>query len=369
MNRPHISAEIKLQGLSKSFDKTQVIPDLSAEIRDGEFTVILGPSGCGKSTLLNMIAGLERVSGGKIIIGGREVQEDEPKDRGIAMVFQNYALYPHMSVADNIGYALKVARVPKAERVERIKKAAMVVDLTDYLDRIPSQLSGGQRQRVAIARAIVREPQVLLYDEPLSNLDAKLRHEMRMELSSLHERIGATSVFVTHDQVEAMTLADRIMILNKGRIEQFDTPDVIYHKPATTFVASFIGAPPMNLIKTDKREKGLCLSDQTLILDGDVKGVSHGDACLLGIRPEQISVIPAESAVTNAEGAIDVSLIYREDLGSHTILLARLPDGQEINITTTFGRSAPVGDRFAIRLDPNLCHFFSPETGLRLTQQ
>ena len=370
MNRPHISAEIKLQGLSKSFEKTEVIPDLSAEIRDGEFTVILGPSGCGKSTLLNMIAGLERVSEGKIIIGGREVQEDEPKDRGIAMVFQNYALYPHMSVADNIGYALKVARVPKAERAERIKKAAMVVDLTDYLDRYPSQLSGGQRQRVAIARAIVREPQVLLYDEPLSNLDAKLRHEMRMELSSLHDRIGATSIFVTHDQVEAMTLADRIMILNKGRIEQFDKPDVIYHKPATTFVASFIGAPPMNLIKTDSCEEGLILSDQSRILGGSVKDVSSGDACLLGIRPEQITIIAEEDDANNtADDIINVGLIYREDLGSHTILLARLPDGQEINITTTFGRSGPVGDTFAIRLDPEVCHFFSPETGLRLAQQ
>ncbi|WP_319412113.1 sn-glycerol-3-phosphate ABC transporter ATP-binding protein UgpC [uncultured Cohaesibacter sp.] len=362
MNQPHISADIVLQGLSKRFDKTLVIPDLSAHFRDGEFTVILGPSGCGKSTLLNMIAGLEEVSAGRIRIGDREVQNDEPKNRGIAMVFQNYALYPHMSVANNIGYALKVARMAKQARLERIRAAARVVDLTDYLDRFPSQLSGGQRQRVAIARAIVREPKVLLYDEPLSNLDAKLRHEMRMELSSLHKRIGATSVFVTHDQVEAMTLADRIMILNKGQIEQFDTPDVIYHKPASTFVASFIGAPPMNLIKVRGENGETRLTDGTL-LTKKPRSLKDANDCLLGIRPEKISLCDDGKSDSDP---VAVDILYREDLGSHTILLSRLPDGQEISITTPLGQSALIGASVRICIKPEHCHFFSPQTGLRL---
>ncbi len=253
MHDPRPTAGIGLHGLSKSYGGAPVIPGLDAELRAGEFTVILGPSGCGKSTLLNCIAGLERISAGRITIGGREVQEDEPKDRRLAMVFQSYALYPHMTVAENIGYALKVARVPRAERMARIAAAAKLVELGDYLGRRPAALSGGQRQRVAIARAVVREPEVLLYDEPLSNLDAKLRQDMRMELARLHRRIGATSVFVTHDQVEAMTMADRIMVLNKGRIEQFDTPEAIYHRPASTFVAGFIGSPAMKEMTAGRR--------------------------------------------------------------------------------------------------------------------
>ncbi|MEM8657997.1 MAG: ATP-binding cassette domain-containing protein, partial [Pseudomonadota bacterium] len=236
------SADIALTGLTKRFGQTTVIEDLSVRLESGAFTVILGPSGCGKSTLLNMIAGLEQVTSGTIEIGGRAVQDLPPNERGLAMVFQNYALYPHMSVADNIGYALKIAGVPRAARATRITEAARVVSLSDYLDRRPAQLSGGQRQRVAIARAIIREPAVLLFDEPLSNLDAKLRHGMRMELAELHRRIGATSVFVTHDQVEAMTLADKIILLNGGRIEQYGTPHEIYHHPASEFVAEFIGA-------------------------------------------------------------------------------------------------------------------------------
>ena len=295
------AATITLQGLQKSFGKTEVIPDLSAKIDAGAFTVILGPSGCGKSTLLNMIAGLEEVSSGTISIDGREVQDLPAKDRGIAMVFQNYALYPHMSVADNIGYSLKVARVRKPERRSRVEAAAKVVSLSDYLDRRPGQLSGGQRQRVAIARAIVREPRVLLFDEPLSNLDAKLRHGMRMELSELHKRIGATSVFVTHDQVEAMTLADKIMVLSAGRIEQYGTPQEIYHRPASTFVAEFIGAPPMNLVPAEGRDGMLYLSDGTAL-----SGHRHTGPALLGIRPEHVRL---------SGGRIPAQVIYREDLG------------------------------------------------------
>ena len=242
---------IRLDCVKKSFGMTEVIPELTAEIAAGEFTVILGPSGCGKSTLLNMIAGLERVSGGRIFIGEKEVQDVEPKDRGCAMVFQNYALYPHMSVAGNIGYSLKVARVPRPDRERRVRAAAEFVGLSGFLERRPSELSGGQRQRVAIARAIVREPQVLLFDEPLSNLDAQLRHDMRMELSELHMRIGATTVFVTHDQVEAMTLADRVLILNNGRVEQFASPhehpcleSTVFLKPKGRFSCLFRSFSP-----------------------------------------------------------------------------------------------------------------------------
>jgi sn-glycerol 3-phosphate transport system ATP-binding protein len=260
------AAEIELNGVTKAYDaKTIVIPPMDVVLRPGEFTVILGPSGCGKSTLLQMIAGLERVSGGRIIIGGREVQDLEPKHRGCAMVFQNYALYPHMTVAENMAYSLKVAGVSKAERAERVATVAKMLGLADYLARKPGQLSGGQRQRVAIGRAIIREPGVLLFDEPLSNLDAQLRHDMRVELADLHRRIGATSVFVTHDQVEAMTRADRILILNKGSVEQFDTPKAIYHRPASVFVAKFIGAPPMNILQVTGDGTALRLADGQIL--------------------------------------------------------------------------------------------------------
>jgi sn-glycerol 3-phosphate transport system ATP-binding protein len=303
------SANITLDSVRKSFGGLTIIPGLTAEIEAGSFTVILGPSGCGKSTLLNMLAGLEEVSGGRILIGGREVQNTPPKDRGLAMVFQNYALYPHMTVAQNIGYALKVAGVPSKERHRRVIEAADFVELGAFLERRPSQLSGGQRQRVAIARAIVREPQVLLYDEPLSNLDAKLRHGMRMELSQLHKRIGATSVFVTHDQVEAMTLADRIMILNAGRIEQYGTPQEIYHKPASVFVAAFIGAPPMNLLDGT-------VTQGSLTFDGAALGQTSAPAgpVTIGIRPEKIVLGQAGPRVTT---------VYAEDLGSHRIVVAK----------------------------------------------
>jgi sn-glycerol 3-phosphate transport system ATP-binding protein len=221
------AAEIELLGVTKAYDaKTVVIPPMDVVLRPGEFTVVLGPSGCGKSTLLQMIAGLERASGGKIVIGGREVQDLEPKHRGCAMVFQNYALYPHMTVAENVAYSLKVAGISKPERTERVATVAKMLGLAEYLTRKPGQLSGGQRQRVAIGRAIIREPGVLLFDEPLSNLDAQLRHDMRVELADLHRRIGATSVFVTHDQVEAMTLADRILILNRGRSTTIRPPSL-----------------------------------------------------------------------------------------------------------------------------------------------
>ena len=343
---------IRLDCVQKSFGKTEVIPELTAEIAAGEFTVILGPSGCGKSTLLNMIAGLERVGGGRIFIGDQEVQDVEPKDRGCAMVFQNYALYPHMSVAANIGYSLKVARVPRPDRELRVRAAAEFVGLSGFLERKPSELSGGQRQRVAIARAIVREPKVLLFDEPLSNLDAQLRHDMRMELSELHMRIGATTVFVTHDQLEAMTLADRVLILNNGRVEQFASPHEIYHRPATTFVAGFIGTPAMNLIEVIGDGQCLRLADGTEIASHERTGPA-----VLGIRPERIGI---------GDGVIATEVIYREDLGSHTSFVVRLNGGQEVNVATPIGTELACLDQLNLTFPEKDLHLFDSVNGLRL---
>ena len=241
-------SEIAIRGVRKSYGKIETVHGIDLAFGSGEFVVILGPSGCGKSTLLRMIAGLESISAGEIAIGGRVVNRLEPRERGCAMVFQNYALYPHMTVAENIGYALKVAGVPKAERLRRIAEVSRSTGLEHLLDRRPGQLSGGQRQRVAMGRAIIREPKVFLFDEPLSNLDATLRVQMRIEIRRLHDRQGVTSVFVTHDQVEAMTLADRLVVLNAGRVEQVGTSAEIYRRPASRFVAGFVGSPPMNLL-------------------------------------------------------------------------------------------------------------------------
>src|SRR5215471_18394125 len=265
----------------------QVIHGVNAEIADGEFIVIVGPSGCGKSTLLRMVAGLEEISGGEIAIAGRVVNDVEPAERDIAMVFQNYALYPHMTVFDNMAYGLKIAKVSAAEIKQRVDKAAGILQLVPFLARKPRELSGGQRQRVAMGRAIVRQPQVFLFDEPLSNLDAKLRAQTRLEIQKLHSELRVTSLFVTHDQVEAMTLAERMIVMNAGRMEQIGTPEEVYHRPATTFVAGFIGSPPMNLIKGTAKGTRLEAGGQALTLpsaaprDGDV---------ILGIRPEHIDL-------------------------------------------------------------------------------
>ena len=344
---------ITLRGVGKSYDKAAVtIPPMDVELRAGEFTVVLGPSGCGKSTLLQMIAGLERVSQGKILFGTREVQDLEPKARGCAMVFQNYALYPHMSVADNIAYSLKVAGLGKARRAERVNAVARMLGLSELLARKPGQLSGGQRQRVAIGRAIVREPGVLLFDEPLSNLDAQLRHDTRMELADLHRRIGATTVFVTHDQVEAMTLADRILILNKGRIEQFDTPAAIYHQPASVFVAKFIGAPPMNVLPVTGDGQMLRLPDGQAVMP-----FSQTGTWLLGVRPEDIAL--------SADGALTARLRYREDLGSHSIIAADLA-GETLRIATPFGGNVDAHAPLRFSLPKTRLHLFDAVTGQAL---
>ena len=241
-------ADIAIRGVRKSFGHSEIVHGIDLDIADGEFVVILGPSGCGKSTLLRLIAGLEQITAGEIAIGGKVVNKLEPRERGCAMVFQNYALYPHMTVSENIGYALKVAGVKRAERRRRIAEVAGILGVEELLDRKPSALSGGQRQRVAMGRAMIREPRVFLFDEPLSNLDAKLRVQMRVEIRRLHRRLKATSIFVTHDQIEAMTLADRLVVMNRGRIEQVGAPAEVYRRPASRFVAGFIGSPPMNFL-------------------------------------------------------------------------------------------------------------------------
>ena len=262
-------ANVSLRNVRKTYDKNEVIHGINAEVADGEFLVMVGPSGCGKSTLLRMVAGLETITGGEISIGPRVVNDVEPKDRDIAMVFQNYALYPHMSVRQNMAYGLKIRKMSPTDIQPRVIRAAEILELGPYLDRRPRELSGGQRQRVAMGRAIVREPAVFLFDEPLSNLDAKLRVQMRAELQALHQRLGTTSLYVTHDQVEAMTLAQRMIVMNNGRAEQIGAPLDVYAQPASTFVAGFIGSPPMNLIPSKR----------------------NGQDVLLGVRPEHLSLI------------------------------------------------------------------------------
>jgi sn-glycerol 3-phosphate transport system ATP-binding protein len=316
-------AEISIRNLSKNFGRTQVIRDVSLEIKNGEFVVILGPSGCGKSTLLRCIAGLEAIGSGEIAIAGRIVNDLEPRERGCAMVFQNYALYPHMSVAENIGYALKVAGVPRSERDARVRVTAALVDLTAYLDRRPGQLSGGQRQRVAMARAIIREPKVFLFDEPLSNLDAKLRVQMRHEIRRIHARVGATSVFVTHDQHEGMTLADRLVIMNNGTIEQVGTPEEIYERPATLYVAGFIGSPPMSFLpgRVPAGQGRLLLdSGQVLPLPRDLARAADGHLVVAGLRPERLKLAEA------GRGTLDAVFDFAEDLGAQRIFHLRIED-------------------------------------------
>ena len=268
-------AEVHLRDVKKDYGPVKVIHGVDLDIADGEFIVIVGASGCGKSTLLRMVAGLEEISGGEVWIGGRVVNNLEPAERDIAMVFQNYALYPHMSVFDNMAYGLKIAKVPLADIKLRVDKAAKILELGPYLARKPRELSGGQRQRVAMGRAIVRQPQVFLFDEPLSNLDAKLRAQTRLEIQKLHRELGITSLFVTHDQVEAMTLAQRMIVMNAGVMEQFGTPEEVYTRPATTFVASFIGSPPMNLLRNAPDAK---------------------PGTIVGIRPEHLDISPPVGA-------------------------------------------------------------------------
>jgi sn-glycerol 3-phosphate transport system ATP-binding protein len=333
-------ASITLRDIVKRYGQgpkaNQVIHGVNAEIRDREFVVIVGPSGCGKSTLLRMVAGLEEVTGGEILIGDKVVNNLEPAKRDIAMVFQNYALYPHMTVFDNMAYGLKIAKVPKDEIKTRVDKAAKILELGQLLERKPRELSGGQRQRVAMGRAIVRQPQVFLFDEPLSNLDAKLRAQTRLEIQKLHRELGITSLFVTHDQVEAMTLAQRMIVMNGGHMEQFGTPEEVYHQPASTFVASFIGSPPMNLLR-------------------HAPGARPGT--LLGVRPEHLDV--------GTEGW-EVTVDTVELLGAERLIYARL-DGEPLIVRVEEGTLAPrPGDRLHVAPRENRLHWFNADTGKRI---
>ncbi|MDQ8028909.1 MAG: sn-glycerol-3-phosphate ABC transporter ATP-binding protein UgpC [Brevundimonas sp.] len=317
-------ADVRLTGVTKRFGTTEVLKGIDLEIADGEFVVFVGPSGCGKSTLLRTIAGLEEASGGQIEIGGRTVNDLSPSDRGIAMVFQSYALYPHMSVYENMAFGLKLAKADKAEIDRRVRAAAETLNITDYLERKPKALSGGQRQRVAIGRAIVREPEVFLFDEPLSNLDAALRVRMRYEFASLHERLKTTMIYVTHDQVEAMTLADRIVVLNGGIIEQVGAPMELYERPRNLFVAEFIGSPKMNLIPgeiitaTAKGATVKTAQGDTLKIAVDASAAKAGDAVTVGIRPEHLA--------TGAKTGIKASVTFAETLGHATFAYAAYGD-------------------------------------------
>ncbi len=350
-------AEIAIKGVTKSYGKTAVIHGVDLTIHDGEFVVILGPSGCGKSTLLRMIAGLEAISGGTIAIGGDVVNEKEPRERGCAMVFQNYALYPHFTVAENIGYALKVAGVPKAERLERVKQVARSVGLEEYLSRKPSELSGGQRQRVAMGRAMIREPKVFLFDEPLSNLDAKLRVQMRLEIRKLHQRLAATSVFVTHDQVEAMTLADRIVVMNQGRIEQTGTPSEIYERPQTLFVAGFIGSPPMNLLKATVKAQGSAAIDDATLATPVFADTATGSSLTLGVRPEDIVVHP--------DGAHRMQAEFVEKLGPVQLAHGQF-GGADFVVQCPAAEKLAAGQKLRFDIPQDRLHAFDGVSGARL---
>ena len=346
-------ARVALDAVQKTYPNGfEAVKPASLTIEDGEFLVLVGPSGCGKSTLLRMIAGLEEITSGTLRIGERVVNDVDPADRDIAMVFQNYALYPHMTVRRNIGYGLKNRGTPADQIAAKVDEAARMLNLTEYLDRKPSQLSGGQRQRVAMGRAIVRDPALFLFDEPLSNLDAKLRNQMRIEIKALQRRLGVTSIYVTHDQVEAMTMADRIVVLNAGRIEQIGTPAQIYHDPASTFVASFMGAPPMNLMAARFGEGAVRLADGTPLL-----GAPSGrtGAITVGIRPEDVQIGAGDYA-------FDVALV--EELGAHRLLHGEV-QGQPFTAHVLKDTSVGPG-RHHVDLPQPALRLFDPETGLRL---
>jgi len=354
-------AEISIRDAAKTYGKTTIMAGVNLKVANGEFVVILGPSGCGKSSLLRMIAGLEDISAGEIEIGGVVVNALEPRERGCAMVFQNYALYPHMTVAENIGYALKVARVPKAERLARVKVTAESVGLTDYLDRKPSQLSGGQRQRVAMARAIIREPKVFLFDEPLSNLDAKLRVQMRHEIRKIHNRIKATSIFVTHDQHEGMTLADRLVVMNKGTIEQIGTPAEIYDRPASLYVAGFIGSPAMNILPgTYSAARAAVVLDSGAALNLPFpSGIDDGRIVQVGVRPEHLTLVPPGT------GTFDATVEVVEELGPTRLCNLMLED-VALSVLTEGRPELASGNTVGVRVTMDRLHVFDPGTGLRI---
>ncbi len=351
-------ATLNLKNIKKSFDKVHVIKGIDLDVFDGEFTVFVGPSGCGKSTLLRVIAGLEDASSGEILIDGEVMNDVDASKRGLSMVFQSYALYPHMSVRENMAFGLKLSKLPAAEIDKRIDDAAAILKITHLLDRLPKTLSGGQRQRVAIGRSIVREPKIFLFDEPLSNLDAELRVQMRLELAKLHERLSATMIYVTHDQVEAMTLADKIVVLNGGHIEQVGSPLELYNNPVNLFVAGFIGSPQMNFL--DVTVTGIQNGMPVVALPGgaslsvpvECEEVKPGDAVKLGIRPEHLHI------GTDGSSVLPGKIILTEQLGSETYLHAVISSGVTLVIQSPGQVLLKSGDKVSFDLDAEHTHLF-----------
>ncbi len=353
-------ATLELRNINKSFGDTQVLHDINLAIQDKEFVVFVGPSGCGKSTLLRIVAGLEEASSGAIVIGGEDVSKDAPIDRGISMVFQSYALYPHLTVFENIAFPLRVQKLPEPELRERVNRAAEILQLEPRLHHKPGQLSGGQRQRVAIGRSIVRNPKIFLFDEPLSNLDAALRGDMRVELAQLHRELDATMVYVTHDQIEAMTMADRIVVLRDGVVEQFGSPMELYHHPKTKFVAGFIGQPNMNFIPAKVQGKdanGLAVELQggaRMVLPVEVNGASEGDKVEVGLRPEDIGIASEPTGLS-----MDVSVLER--LGGTSITYGTV--GGDARFCASLDGNAIIkeGEPLALAVDPGNAHVFDAQ--------
>ncbi len=346
-------AEVTIRSLRKSYDALEVIHDVGFDIADGEFVVLVGPSGCGKSTLLRMIAGLEGITSGTISIGDRVVNHLPPSERDIAMVFQNYALYPHKTVAANMAFALRMRRMDKAEIKDRVMRAAEILGLTPYLDRYPRALSGGQRQRVAMGRAIVRDPQVFLFDEPLSNLDAKLRVQMRTEIRELHQRLSTTTVYVTHDQIEAMTMADKIVVMQDGHIRQIGAPLEVYDRPANLFVAGFIGSPAMNVFDGTVSGGVVDVDGARVAVD---QAVADGQAVKVGVRPEHL--IPSDEGMPGTVAVV-------EPTGSETHLVVRV-GGQEATAVLRDRGTFRAGQEIRLAIEPGSAHLFDPDSGERL---
>ena len=342
---------LRIKNVKKRYPNgAEAVKGVSVDVQDGELVVFVGPSGCGKSTLLRMVAGLEGITEGEIELAGRVVNDLEPAERNIAMVFQNYALYPHMTVRKNLAYGLKNRGTPKAEIDKKVQEAGELLQIAEFLDRKPSQLSGGQRQRVAMGRAIVRDPAIFLFDEPLSNLDAKLRNQMRLEIKNLQRRLQTAAIYVTHDQVEAMTLADRIVVLNHGQIEQIGTPSEVYSRPESIFVASFIGAPPMNLIPATVTDNGITVGDVTMPIN-----TTHRGAVTLGLRPERVQI---------GDSGAPMRVTIVEELGA-TRLVHGVLGGQDVTLAQD-AEGPPPSDLVHVTFKPEDAHFFDAKTGRRL---
>ena len=356
-------AAVELQGVVKSYDaKVTVIHGVDLQIRHGEFVVFVGPSGCGKSTLLRMVAGLEPITGGTVSIDGKVVNDLPPRHRDIAMVFQDYALYPHKTLYDNMAFGLRLRKTPEDEIGRRVMDAAKLLHIAHLLDRRPAALSGGQRQRVAIGRAIVRQPKVFLFDEPLSNLDAQLRQEMRTEIKKLHQRLGATIIYVTHDQVEAMTLADRIAVLSAGKLMQYDTPEAIYNRPAALFVAGFTGAPPMNLVDCTVAQGAVDFGGVRFALPADLASRAAGLAKLkFGVRPENLTL----TATGDGSAALDAEVLMLEPLGAETLVTFRAGSAELVARCPAAFHDRP-GSRRTLHLQPGHMHLFNADSGAAL---